>query len=100
MKKEKTFNQEVEHFCRVLEAEISKKECWAVMKSKDWNRSVENWLCFVPRRTGCRRNIVSSMLRPDRTIRRCGVRISGFIDLSFIFYCHSERSEESLIHPR
>ena len=27
MKKEKTFNQEVEHFCRVLEAEISKKEC-------------------------------------------------------------------------
>jgi hypothetical protein len=27
MKKVKTFNQEVEHFCRVLEAEISKKEC-------------------------------------------------------------------------
>ena len=27
MKKEKTFNQEVEHFSRVLEAEISKKEC-------------------------------------------------------------------------
>jgi hypothetical protein len=27
MKKEKTFNQEVEHFCRVLEAEISKKDC-------------------------------------------------------------------------
>ena len=26
-KKGKTFNQEVEHFCRVLEAEISKKEC-------------------------------------------------------------------------
>ena len=27
MKKGKTFNQEVEHFCRELEAEISKKEC-------------------------------------------------------------------------
>jgi hypothetical protein len=27
MKKGKTFNQEVEHFCHVLEAEISKKEC-------------------------------------------------------------------------
>ena len=26
MKKGKTFNQEVEHFCRVLEAEIVKKE--------------------------------------------------------------------------
>jgi len=26
MKKKKTFNQEVEHFCRVLEAEIQKKE--------------------------------------------------------------------------
>ena len=25
-KNEKTFNQEVEHFCRVLEAEIVKKE--------------------------------------------------------------------------
>ena len=24
--KEKTFNQEVEHFCRVLETEIKKKE--------------------------------------------------------------------------
>ena len=27
MKKVKTFNQEVEHFGRVLEAEIQKKEC-------------------------------------------------------------------------
>ncbi|MBR6621722.1 MAG: hypothetical protein IKK90_04470 [Bacteroides sp.] len=27
MEKERTFNQEVEHFCRVLEAEIKKKEC-------------------------------------------------------------------------
>lgn len=27
MKKERTFNQEVEHFCRVLEVEIKKKEC-------------------------------------------------------------------------
>jgi len=27
MKKVKTFNQEVEHFCRVVEAEIQKKEC-------------------------------------------------------------------------
>jgi len=27
MKKVKTFNQEVEHFCQVLEAEIQKKEC-------------------------------------------------------------------------
>jgi hypothetical protein len=35
MKKEKTFNQEVEHFCRVLETEIKRKENRVVTRSKD-----------------------------------------------------------------
>ena len=39
MKKEKTFNQEVEHFYSVLEKEIKKKECWARMKSEHYSPS-------------------------------------------------------------
>lgn len=35
MKKERTFNQEVEHFCRVLEAEIKKKGNRVVTMTKN-----------------------------------------------------------------
>ena len=61
MKKVKTFNQEVEHFGHVLEAEIQKKECWVKMKWPAWSRSVASWRCSVPRPTGCRRSIASSV---------------------------------------
>ena len=70
MKKVKTFNQEVEHFGRVLEAEIQKKECWARMKWPDWSHSVVNWRCSVPKRTGCRPSIASSVCWKGKPARR------------------------------
>ena len=60
-KNEKTFNQEVEHFSRVLEAEIVKKEHWVKTKWPAWSRSVANWRCSAPRPTACKPSIAYDM---------------------------------------